>query len=125
MANETAFKFDTSKLEKGLSSLQGKAMAVIEMKVATQYVPALRENAQENAPWENRTGEARRRLNSSYETVANGFNLVLAHGVDYGVWLELAHEKRYAIIMKTVEYVGVFDILPDFDKFIERLNRRG
>ena len=123
MASNTSFKFDTSKLEKGLKAFESKAMAAIEMKVSTQYVPKLRESAQLNARWENRTGEARRRLNSSYETVSNGFNLVLAHGVDYGIWLELANEKRYAIIMDTIEYVGTFDILPDFEKFIDKLNK--
>lgn len=123
MASNTSFKFDTSKLEKGLKALESKAMAAVEMKVSTQYVPKLRESAQLNARWENLTGEARRRLNSSYETVSNGFNLVLAHGVDYGIWLELANEKRYAIIMETIEYVGTFDILPDFEKFIDKLNK--
>lgn len=123
MASNTSFKFDASKLEKGLKAFENKAMAAIEMKVSTRYVPKLKENAQLNARWENQTGEARRRLNSSYETVSNGFNLVLAHGVDYGVWLELANEKRYAIIMDTIEYVGTFDILPDFEKFIDKLNK--
>lgn len=123
MASNTSFKFDTSKLEKGLKTFESKAMAAIEMKVSTQYVPKLKESAQLNARWENRTGEARRRLNSSYETVSNGFNLVLAHGVNYGIWLELANEKRYAIIMETIEYVGTFDILPDFEKFIDKLNK--
>ena len=118
----SSFKFDTSKLEKGLSLLENKALAAIEMKINTQYLPKLRETAQLNAKWENRTGEARRRLNATYRTVSNGYNLVLAHGVNYGIWLELAHEKRYAIIMQTVEYVGVFDILPDFENFINKLN---
>lgn len=122
MANDFKFKFDKSKLEKGLSQFESKAMAAIEMKVSTQYAPKLQENAQLNARWENRTGEARRRLNGSYETVSEGFKLILAHGVDYGIWLELANEKKYAIIMETIEYVGTFDIMPDFEKFIERLN---
>lgn len=119
----SSFKFDASKLEKGLKLFENKAKKVIEMKVSTQYVPKLKENAQLNAKWENQTGEARRRLNSSYETVTDGFNLVLAHGVDYGIWLELANEKKYAIIMDTIEYVGTFDILPDFENFIEKLNK--
>lgn len=118
----SSFKFDTSKLGKGLSLLENKALAAIEMKINTQYLPKLRETAQLNVKWENRTGEARRRLNASYQTVSNGYNLILAHGVNYGIWLELAHEKRYAIIMQTVEYVGVFDILPDFENFINKLN---
>lgn len=120
MAND--LKFDTSKLENGLKQFQSRALAAIEMKVSTKYVPKLRESAQINARWENQTGEARRRLNASYEMVANGYKLILAHGVNYGIWLELAHEKRYAIIMETIDSVGVNEILPDFEKFINKLN---
>lgn len=120
MAND--LKFDTSKLKNGLKQFQSRALAAIEMKVSTKYVPKLRESAQINARWENQTGEARRRLNASYEVVANGYKLILAHGVNYGIWLELAHEKRYAIIMETIDSVGVNEILPDFEKFIDKLN---
>lgn len=120
MAN--GLKFDTSKLENGLKQFQSRALAAIEMKVSTKYVPKLRESAQTNARWENQTGEARRRLNASYEVVADGYKLILAHGVNYGIWLELAHEKRYAIIMETIDSVGVNEILPDFEKFIDKLN---
>ena len=28
---------------------------------------------------------------------------MLAHTVDYGLWLELAHEKNYAIVEPTVQ----------------------
>lgn len=122
MANDVKFKFDKSKLERGLSQFQDKAMAAIEMKVSTKYAPKLQENAQLNARWENQTGEARRRLNGSYEVVSDGFKLILAHGVSYGIWLEMAHEKRYAIIMETIEYVGTYEIMPDFEKFIEKLS---
>lgn len=122
MSNDVKFKFDASKLLKGLEGFQSKAMAAIEMKVSTKYVPALRQNAQINARWDNITGEARRRLNSGYEVLSDGFKLYLAHGVEYGIWLELANEKRYAIIDDTIRYVGTFEILPDFENFISKLS---
>ena len=119
-----SLKFDTSKLEQGLKALESKAKAAVEMKVSTQYVPKLREDAQLNAKWENQTGEARRRLNSGYEVLSDGYELFLAHGVDYGIWLELAHEKKYEIIMSTIEFVGTFYILPDLEGFIDKLNQK-
>lgn len=123
MANKSGFRFDAFNLEKGLKLFENKSKAAIEMKIATKYAPQLQSNAQLNARWENRTGEARRRLNCDYETVSNGYKLILVHGVNYGIWLELAHEKRYAIIMETIEYVGTFEIIPDFEKFIEKLSK--
>jgi hypothetical protein len=36
--------------------------------------------------------------------------------------LELANEKRFAIIQPAIEYVGAFEIMPGFERLIERLN---
>lgn len=116
-----SLKFDPQKLLKGFDSVHDKAHAAIEMKVQTKYAPSLQSNAQINAKWTNRTGEARRRLNASYETLKNGYQLILAHGVGYGIWLELAHERKYAIIEQTIELVGAFEILPDFQNFLDKL----
>ena len=53
----------------------------------------------------------------------NGYRITLAHGVDYGIWLELAHEKKYAIIPETIRVVGDGEILPGFERLIERLGK--
>lgn len=45
------------------------------------------------AKWENRTHEARKRLSASYKNENGIITITLAHGVDYGVFLELAHKK--------------------------------
>ena len=52
---------------------------------------------------------------------ANGYRITLAHGVEYGIWLELAHEKRYAIIQETIDHVGSLEIMPAFNRFLERI----
>lgn len=116
----SSFKFDATGILKGLSNMQSKADLAIEG-FADTGSQKLESAAKENARWQNRTGHARQRLKGGYSKVVNGYELSLAHGVDYGIWLELANEKRYAIIMETVEYVGTFDIMPAFEKLLDRL----
>lgn len=57
-----------------------------------------------NAPWTNRTGNARARLSGWVVRMATGVTIVLAHGVDYGRWLELAHAGRFAIVAPAVRF---------------------
>lgn len=60
--------------------------------------------AQENRAWTDRTGNARQTLTGraylegSYQVVIS-----LSHGVEYGIWLELANNKKYAILEKSIE----------------------
>ena len=57
-----------------------------------------------NRPWTDRTGMAKARLNTSVsKTETSSYRITLAHGVDYGIWLELANEKNYAIIAPTIQ----------------------
>ena len=44
----------------------------------------------------------------------------LSHGVDYGIWLELAHEKNYAVIAPTVRKEGP-RIVDDLSNLMSRL----
>lgn len=58
----------------------------------------LRTLAVKNRPWTDRTAHARQRLHGEVERYDTGIRIILAHGVEYGVYLEFAHEKRYAVI---------------------------
>lgn len=63
--------------------------------------------AKANAPWEDETGEARDGLTA--EVVDGGpfsNSVVLYHTVDYGIWLEVRWNGRYAIILPTIEHFG-------------------
>lgn len=113
-------RFDLSSLAKGLTKIETKAGLAL-MKYAESSAAKLESNAKSNARWTDRTGDARRRLKGDVLTVQNGYKLRLAHGVDYGKWLELAHERRYAIIEETIRFVGTFEIMPGLDKLLERL----
>lgn len=62
--------------------------------------------AKENAPWDDRTGDARAGLITSVEEDGGFIILELAHTVDYGVWLETIEDGSFAIIMPTLEALG-------------------
>lgn len=76
-----------------------------------------------NAKWENHTGDARRRLNGSCERVEDGYLIRLAHGVDYGVFLELSHEKKYAITKPTAKLKGP-EVIKGLEGLFDKINKR-
>jgi hypothetical protein len=55
-----------------------------------------------NANWVDRTAMARQTLRGTSSKLPQGYRITLSHGVNYGVWLELAKEKKYAIIGPTI-----------------------
>lgn len=60
--------------------------------------------AKDNAIWINRTGNARQGLTG--QAIWKDHNTIwvcVCHSVDYGVWLELAMGRKYAILEKAVE----------------------
>ena len=67
--------------------------------------------AQQNAPWDDRSGAARQGLVAEVTEEGNTLYLELAHTVDYGQWLEVIQSGRFAIIMPTLEtFAGdIFD----------------
>ena len=113
-------RMDISDIAGKLESMGERADAAVRV-FAEQGATKLRSSAQSNARWTDRTGSARTRLNAYVSATANGYRITLAHGVDYGIWLELAHEKRFSIIPETIDSVGANEIMPAFERFLERL----
>lgn len=60
--------------------------------------------AQENHPWENDTGDAENLLQAAVIDNEDKDTTVvwLAHGVPYGIWLEVMQGGRFAILLPTV-----------------------
>lgn len=116
------FRLDSSNLSEGLIGAQDKADLAIRM-YAEQGARQLENFAKENRRWTDRTGHARQRLNGYVGKSEKGYRIYLAHGVDYGIWLELANEKRFSIIPQAIEYVGAFEIMPGFERLMERLGK--
>lgn len=76
-----------------------------------------------NAPWKNHTGDARRTLkgrafrNPDNE---NEYLIELSYGVDYGVWLEYAHEGKYAIIKPTIQKMSQ-EVMNGFSNLLNKI----
>jgi hypothetical protein len=110
-------RIDNSKVYKWLEDAPTKAQAAILMK-AQQGANKMQNYAKQNKRWTNRTGHAVQRL-VGYVEKFSGFTKIrinISHGVDYGKWLELAHEQKYAILNETVqktskEILGMFSNL--------------
>jgi hypothetical protein len=62
-----------------------------------------------NAPWTDRTANARNGLHAETEFGPEQHfyaQLVLAHSVFYGIYLETRFSGKYAILMPTINYIG-------------------
>jgi len=62
--------------------------------------------AKENAPWEDQTGDARDGLTAQAKFSFTKYTIWLYHTVDYGIWLEIRWDGKFAIIMPTIEAMG-------------------
>ena len=97
------FDYDQSKLSQNMSNFSVKIGAAVLMYAHTQAVK-IESSMKRNRPWTDRTGIAKATLRTVVTRPSeNIIRITLAHGVNYGIWLELAHEKKYAIIAPTLE----------------------
>lgn len=73
-------------------------------RVAHQRAAEMKAWGQANAPWTDRTGDARRLLDVHVEgdEFAIG-SIVIEHGVPYGLWLEIANAGKYSIITRMID----------------------
>lgn len=114
------FDYDSSTLKKNLDKMSVKLGAVVLMYAATK-ASELQAKMKLNRPWTDRTGMAKALLNAKVsQPNQNTVRITLAHGVDYGIWLELAHGKNYAIIAPTVREEGP-RIVEDLNNLMAKL----
>lgn len=72
--------------------------------VADYIAPQIERYAKENAPWTDRTANARQALHAYVEDVSRGIVAVyLSHGMTYGRYLETIAQGRWAIILPALE----------------------
>lgn len=114
-----AFKMDAKSLQSGLKQMNEKAQQAILMYGKNQS-KVMESYAKQNAPWTDRTTMARKSLRGDAEKTDSGVRISLAHGVDYGLWLELAKEKRYAIVMPTIETKGK-EVLDGYAQLLDKM----
>ena len=93
-------------LLRNLETMTKRAPIAVNM-YANTAAKKLEKDAKQRAPWTDRTGQARQRLTAYVTEIQPGIcEITVAHGVYYGVFLELAHEKRFATIMPTIQRIA-------------------
>lgn len=98
--------YSQSSLSKNLDKMSTKLGAVVLMYAATK-ASVLESSMKQGRPWTDRTGMAKATLSAKVSQPSESLvRITLAHGVSYGIWLELANEKNYAIIAPTVDEEG-------------------
>lgn len=100
------FDYSSSPLAKKLENVAPKMGAALLMYSATKAVE-YEAYMKMNRPWVDRTGKAKATLNAKVsQPDKNTLRMTLAHGVEYGIWLEVAHEGKYSIIGPTISAKG-------------------
>ncbi len=70
--------------------------------LAKNWAGQLEARAKLNRPWQDRTSNARNGLFGSTEVRGDTVYIRVAHSMEYGVFLELANDGRFAILKPTV-----------------------
>lgn len=73
--------------------------------LAEAFAPMIETAAKDGAPWTDQTGNARQTLRCRWRFMDKSkVEIVLSHGMGYGIFLELANQGVYAIILPTLEW---------------------
>jgi hypothetical protein len=87
--------------------------------LALSYAPQIEAWMKQNAAWTDRTSNARQTLWAEAFDFTDVVVLAFGHGVDYGVFLELANAGRYSIIFPALDYFSP-KIWADVEKILKR-----
>ena len=113
-------EYNSSDLKKNLDKMSAKLGATLLMYAATK-ADELKFKMKANRPWTDRTNMAKMRLDAKVsQPNENTIRITLMHGVDYGIWLELAHGKNYAIIAPTIREEGP-RVIEDLNNLMSKL----
>ena len=75
--------------------------------IAQRNAPLIQNWMKANAPWTDRTGNARQTLYTELQGLLTDMvAIILAHGVEYGIYLEMSNAGRYAIVGPALDEWG-------------------
>lgn len=72
------------------------------------------------APWTDRTGAARSGLFAIPVNYGNTFEIFMAYSVHYGIWLEVANNRKYAVITPATRIIGQM-LMQDMQNLLDRM----
>lgn len=72
--------------------------------IADRWTPVLEAEMKRRAPWQDITGNARQALHTEVDQVTSDMvEIILAHGVDYGIYLETMQAGRFSVIAPMID----------------------
>lgn len=89
-------------VKKNLRTWADRQRAAVIM-LAKNWAGQLEGRAKTNALWTDRTGNARNGLFGSAEVKGNEVFIRLGHSIEYGIFLELANDGRFAVLKPTID----------------------
>lgn len=115
MSNNVDLTFDNEIVLQNIQGLEGRVRQQVNV-LGNATGQKMQSFAQENAPWTDRTGDARQLLKYKSTMDKNGVTVSIFHQVEYGLWLEVAHNEKYAILKNSRDA-----ILPEFIEAIKHI----
>ncbi|WP_142415409.1 hypothetical protein [Hathewaya massiliensis] len=95
-----SFEVNIEDILKGLSEFDLKAKAAMGVYADTSG-KKMEAHAKKNAKWIDRTGIARKTIEGGKQWEGDSCHVYVAGNTDYFPYLELAHDKKYAILVPT------------------------
>lgn len=95
--------FPPSKMLEDLVTDYATAIRMALMELAEAWAPIIEDYMKTNAPWKDRSSNARQTLNVRAREFHSFIVIDLSHGMNYGIYLELANAGAYAIINPTLD----------------------
>jgi hypothetical protein len=105
----------SSNLRNGPAKVKRAAMIT-----AQRMAPEVEAYMKNNAPWTDRTGNARNGLAAHAYQEGDEVGILLYHQVSYGIWLEVANGGKYAIIQPTIDTMGP-RVMQQYNNLLERI----
>lgn len=123
MARRTGITITEDSLTTGAHKLKPLIERTIFM-VMQVNTPQAENWMKTNAPWTDRTTNARNGLAARYGRDGTMHRMVLFHQVDYGIWLEVTHDGRNAIIDPALREFGP-KVMKDIVGLLDRIHPVG
>jgi hypothetical protein len=105
-STSSGFRWSYDQIRPSLKSAEQKAKSYLS-RITTFHALRAETYARLNAPWTDRTGNARSGLTAEADNSGSGnlhYEINIYHKMPYGIWLEVRWSGRYAIIVPTVRH---------------------
>lgn len=101
----SSFILDMGDILKNLVEKEVKTMAALNL-YGDSVAKEMESYAKTRRVWTDRTSHARNALNGDSFGLKDMVRCEISHGVDYGIYLEMCNERRFAILDPTIKAVG-------------------